>query len=132
MEFHKQEFYSPTLAPVRDRGISPILPLDPYIRGFVSSSEHSNHRYFIDPRPNAHSHLWLALRLTLFLMLTAERANAVSRLHRASDLGGFPPMPVGVLGERFRALPPHSTHRNISSMKPLLRLLSIRFYWLHA
>ena len=91
-----------------------MLPLDPYIRVFVSPFGHSNHRYFVDPRPNAHSHLWLALRLSLFLMLTAYRASAVSRLHRASDPGRFQPTPVGVLGERFRALPHHSTHQSIS------------------
>jgi len=91
-----------------------MLPLDPYIRVFVSPLGHSNHRYFVDPRPNAHSHLWLALLLPLFPMFTAGRANAVSRLHRASDRGSFPPPPVGVLGERFRALPHHSTHQSTS------------------
>ena len=90
------------------------MDLDPYIRVFVSPHGHSNHRHFVDPRPNAHSHLWLALHLTLFLMLTAGRANAVSRLHRASDPGSFPPTPVGVLGGRFRALPLHSTHQSTS------------------
>ena len=94
-----------------------ILGLDPYIRTFVSSlSLHSHHRYFIDPRPNTHNHLWFAFALPLFLMLTTSKASVFSRLQRAaSGLGQFAARPfVVVLGERFKALPSHSTHRNIS------------------
>ena len=107
-------FYSSTLAPLRDRGISPMLLLDPYYRRLACPFGHSRHRHFIDPRPNAHSHLWLALHLPLFPLFTASRASAVSRLHRAFDPGSFPPTPIGVLGERFRALLYHSTLQSIS------------------
>ena len=83
-----------------------MLLLDPYIRDFVSPFGHSHHRTFIDPRPNAHSHLWLAMPLSLFLTLTSNRASAFSRLYRASDFIRFQKKPVGASGKAFWGVAP--------------------------
>jgi hypothetical protein len=54
--------------------------LDPYIRTFASGSQpHSNHRYFIDPRPNTLGHLWLDFAFSR----CGTVAGADSRLQRA-------------------------------------------------
>ena len=98
-----------------------MLLLDPYIREFVSPSGHSDHRTFIDLRPNTHSHLWLAMPLPLFQVLTARRASAVSRLYRASDPTRFQMAPVGALRKAFQGVTPSFHLSRYQLLLPFLR-----------
>ena len=98
-----------------------MLLLDPYIREFVSPSGHSDHRTFIDLRPNTHSHLWLAMPLPLFQVLTARRASAVSRLYRASDPTRFQMAPVGALRKAFQGVTPSIHLSSYQLLLPFLR-----------
>ena len=138
MVFHKDNSYSTTLtAALRTHAFLHDLHIDPYIRKFVSPSGHSHHEYFVDPRPiDCTNHLWLAFltfintpllclqvgsghfwtnKLHSFMFLIFVRA-ILSRLHRASDTPAFAYAHQSEYqGRRFRALPPHSTFRIISS-----------------
>lgn len=114
MDFHRENFYSSTLAPFRDRGIGPMLLLDPYNRRLVCPFGHSLHRHFIDPRPNTHSHLWLALLLSLF------RCSPHTERAQSAVFNGLLTLTVSSQrqpysqGRHFRALHLHSTCHSIS------------------
>lgn len=100
MVFHIENFYSTTLTPRRVCAFLHISGLDPYIRRFVSASAHSNHRYFIDPRPIGNTiHLWTAF------VLIAQLTVTLSRLYRASDIAACRSIRVGVSG-RYSIIPP--------------------------
>jgi len=114
MDFHIDNFYSSTLTVIYH--IYTFLYnrfLDPYIREFVSPFGHSNHGYFIDPRPVGSTiHLWMAfvcgIPLIHLRLLSADFTELLTKVvshHRQSEYQG----------ERFRALPHHSTLWIISS-----------------
>ena len=113
MVFHREKSYSTTPTPFRDRGISPMLLLDPYFHGLASPFGHSNHRHLIDPRPNAHSHLWLAMPYRSLGIPRIERAH-IADFTELLTLTVSSQRQSEYQGRRFRALPHHSTYRNIS------------------
>ena len=79
---------------------------------------HTHHRQFIDLRHIGNTiHLWTAFvqlkYLTCLRLLSADFTELYKLLERAVACSP----PFGVLGWRFGTLPPHFTHRNISSPK---------------
>ncbi|TCS78871.1 hypothetical protein EDD59_11084 [Muricomes intestini] len=90
----------------------PLFLLDIFIRVFVSGSQpHSCHENFIDPRPIDRTiHLWTAFHnsISLFGRFSAD-FNVLCQLRILHSLASNV-----VLGERFQALPLHSTLQNIS------------------
>ena len=63
----------------------PYPVIDLYIRAFVNGSQpYSEHRYFIDLRPNTPGHLWLGFALSS----KGTVAGADSRLQRAVSVAG--------------------------------------------
>ena len=112
MGFHNMHFYSPTLTALSRRMHFYMFDLiDPYIRGFRQVVYHSDHRHFVDPRHVSDAaHLWADF---------VAKSGFYGRL-----LPPLPGSPTPVVshrskseyqGERFRALPRHSTPRIISS-----------------
>ena len=112
MGFHNMHFYSPTLTALSRRMHFYMFDLiDPYIRGFRQVVYHSDHRHFIDPRHVSDTaHLWAGF---------VAKSGFYGRL-----LPPLPGSPTPVVshrsrpeyqGERFRALPRHSTPWIISS-----------------
>lgn len=110
---YRQILLYPTYAVFTAMAFLPYPVIDLYIRAFVSGSQpHSGHRYFIDLRPNTPGHLWLGFALSPKGDSRGCRqptsACCVSR-------GKYVPfLPTQYQGKRFRALPRHSTSRNIS------------------
>ncbi len=100
----------PHWLPCGDRGISPTVLLDPYYRRLACPFGHSRHRHFIDPRPNAHSHLWLALHLPFF---PAERTHSAVFNGLLTPVVSNQRQPY-LQGRRFRTLLLHSTCHSIS------------------
>ena len=92
----------------------PFFLLDPYIRTFVSGCQpHSCHRHFIDPRPIDRTiHLWTAFHICLTALFGRFSAD-FNVLCQRRILHSFASNVVS--GERFRALPHHSTYRITSS-----------------
>ena len=89
----------------------PFFLLDPYIRTFVSGCQpHSCHRHFIDPRPIDRTiHLWTAFHICLTALFGRFSAD-FNVLCQRRILHSFASNVVS--GERFRALPHHSTLQN--------------------
>ena len=111
MVFHTNHFYSTTLTIFNN----PVAFLqhrviDPYIRRFVRSFGHSDHRYFIDPRHIGDTiHLW-----TAFVVLGHGRflpTSASSLKHQVSFAYPSRSLREGVSG-RYSF---HSTFQIISS-----------------
>ena len=77
--------------------------------------EHSNHRYFIDPRPVGYAtHLWIVFDRRYICSSTIT--VSFSRLYRASNILSFLIQCLSeAQGRRFRALLHHSTCQIISS-----------------
>ena len=94
MVFHKINFYSTTLTTIaRTDAFQRPLPLDPYIRKFVSLLGHSHHEYFIDPRPIGNTiHLWTAF-VIIFIILRLLSADFTEL-----QTSEYHQMPVGTLG----------------------------------
>ena len=92
----------------------PFFLLDPYIRTFVSGCQpHSCHRHFIDPRPIYRTiHLWTAFHICLTALFGRFSAD-FNVLCQRRILHSFASNVVS--GERFRALPHHSTSWIVSS-----------------
>lgn len=112
MGFHNMHFYSPTLTALsRHMHFYMLSLIDPYIRGFRQVAYHSDHRQFIDPRHVSDTaHLWAGF---------VAKSGFYGRLLPTSP--GYPTSVVShrsrpeYQGERFRALPLHSTLWIISS-----------------
>jgi len=105
MVFHKFYFYSTTLAAISHmRTFLCARHLDPYIRRFVSSLGHSDHRHFIDPRPVGDTiHLWTAF-VVLFCQPHYGRSQPTSPSSRPLE---FPHIePVGVSEQAFLGVTP--------------------------
>ena len=89
----------------------PYPVIDLYIRAFVNGSQpYSEHRYFIDLRPNTPGHLWLGFALPQ----KGTVAGAYSRLQRA----------VSVTENTFRFFQ-RSIKGSVSGRYPIIPLLGI-------
>ena len=89
----------------------PYPVIDLYIRAFVNGSQpYSEHRYFIDLRPNTPGHLWLGFALSP----KETVAGADSRLQRA----------VSVAENTFRFFQ-RSIKGSVSGRYPVIPLLGI-------
>ena len=89
----------------------PYPVIDLYIRAFVNGSQpYSEHRYFIDLRPNTPGHLWLGFALSP----KGTVAGAYSRLQRA----------VSVTENTFRFFQ-RSIKGSVSGRYPVIPLLGI-------
>ena len=89
----------------------PYPVIDLYIRAFVNGSQpYSEHRYFIDLRPNTPGHLWLGFALSP----KGTVAGADSRLQRA----------VSVAENTFRFFQ-RSIKGSVSGRYPVIPLLGI-------
>ena len=89
----------------------PYPVIDLYIRAFVNGSQpYSEHRYFIDLRPNTPGHLWLGFALSP----KGTVAGADSRLQRA----------VSVAENTFRFFQ-RSIKGSVSGRYPVIPLLRI-------
>ena len=106
----KISFY-PTYAVFTAMAFLPYPVIDLYIRAFVNGSQpYSEHRYFIDLRPNTPGHLWLGFALSP----KGTVAGADSRLQRA----------VSVAENTFRFFQ-RSIKGSVSGRYPVIPLLGI-------